>query len=62
LQGRDSTVAHRICSRNFLPEGERFAALEVYVDPDDLMAATRWPGPLAHWVSRTVPAIWPRCT
>jgi hypothetical protein len=35
LQGRDSTVAHRICSRNFLPEGERFAALEVYVDPDD---------------------------
>lgn len=35
LQGRDSTVAHRICGRNFLPEGERFAALEVYVDPDD---------------------------
>ena len=35
LQGRDSTVSHRICSRNFLPEGARFASLEVYVDPDD---------------------------
>jgi radical SAM superfamily enzyme YgiQ (UPF0313 family) len=35
LQGRDSTIAHRIASRNFLPEGPRFNALEVYVDPDD---------------------------
>ncbi|HJV07102.1 MAG TPA: radical SAM protein [Chromobacteriaceae bacterium] len=35
LQGRDSTVAHRICSRQFLPEGSRFASLDVYVDPDD---------------------------
>ncbi|MEN3067349.1 B12-binding domain-containing radical SAM protein [Uliginosibacterium sediminicola] len=35
LQGRDSTLAHRICSRNFLPEGARFASLEAYVDPDD---------------------------
>lgn len=35
LQGRDSTVAHRICSRRFLPEGPRFDALDVYVDPDD---------------------------
>ncbi len=35
LQGRDSTVAHRIASRNFLPEGARFASLDVYVDPDD---------------------------
>ncbi len=34
LQGRDSTVAHRICSRAFLPEGPRFDALEVYYDPD----------------------------
>jgi hypothetical protein len=30
LQGRDSTLAHRIGSRSFLPEGPRFAALEVY--------------------------------
>jgi radical SAM superfamily enzyme YgiQ (UPF0313 family) len=34
LQGRDATLAHRICSRRFLPEGPRFDALEVYVDPD----------------------------
>ncbi|HWY24601.1 MAG TPA: radical SAM protein, partial [Nevskia sp.] len=30
LQGRDSTASHRICSRAFLPEGERFRALEAY--------------------------------
>ncbi|WP_137935901.1 radical SAM protein [Chitinivorax sp. B] len=35
LQGRDSTLAYRICSRHFLPEGPRFASLDVYVDPDD---------------------------
>ncbi|MBB5019041.1 hypothetical protein HNQ59_002339 [Chitinivorax tropicus] len=35
LQGRDSTLAYRICSRQFLPEGPRFDSLEVYVDPDD---------------------------
>ncbi|SFZ77822.1 B12-binding domain-containing radical SAM protein [Chitinimonas taiwanensis] len=35
LQGRDSTLAHRICSRRFLPEGPRFDALDVYVDPND---------------------------
>ncbi len=34
LQGRDATLAHRICTRRFLPEGPRFASLEVYVDPD----------------------------
>ncbi len=32
LQGRDPTLAHRIASRAFLPEGPRFAALDVYVD------------------------------
>jgi hypothetical protein len=35
LQGHDATLAHRICSRAFLPEGPRFAALDAYVDPDD---------------------------
>ncbi|HEX5392780.1 MAG TPA: radical SAM protein [Rhodocyclaceae bacterium] len=35
LQGRDSTIAHRIASRNFLPEGPRFSSLDVYVDPED---------------------------
>ncbi|MDO9596294.1 MAG: radical SAM protein [Azoarcus sp.] len=34
LQGRDPTVAHRICSRALLPEGPRFDSLEVYYDPD----------------------------
>ncbi|KON80393.2 radical SAM protein [Azoarcus sp. PA01] len=34
LQGRDPTVAHRIAGRSFLPEGSRFDALDVYVDPD----------------------------
>ncbi len=30
LQGRDPTLAHRICIGHFLPEGERFRALEAY--------------------------------
>ena len=34
LQGRDATLAHRICTRRFLPEGPRFASLDVYVDDD----------------------------
>jgi radical SAM superfamily enzyme YgiQ (UPF0313 family) len=34
LQGRDATLAHRICTRRFLPEGPRFASLEVYVDDE----------------------------
>ena len=35
LQGRDATLAHRIGSRQFLPEGPRFASLDVYEDLDD---------------------------
>ena len=31
LQGRDSTLAHRIASRGLLPEGPRFSALDVFV-------------------------------
>jgi Radical SAM superfamily len=31
LQGRDPTLAHRIASRAFLPEGARFASLDAYV-------------------------------
>jgi len=31
LQGRDSTLAHRINTRQFLPEGPRFDALEGYL-------------------------------
>jgi hypothetical protein len=35
LQGRDPTLAHRIAARAFLPEGERFAALDGYVGHAD---------------------------
>ena len=34
LQGRDATLGHRICTRQFLPEGARFRTLDVYVDDD----------------------------
>ncbi len=34
LQGRDSTLAHRIAGRAWLPEGPRFASLDVYVGQD----------------------------
>ncbi|MDB5967983.1 MAG: radical protein [Hydrocarboniphaga sp.] len=34
LQNTDSTIGHRIVSRRFLPEGARFASLDVYVDDD----------------------------
>jgi hypothetical protein len=34
LQGRDSTLSHRINSREFLPEGPRFQSLEVYDDEE----------------------------
>ncbi len=32
LQGRDPTLAHRIASRHYLPEGPRFALLAQYID------------------------------
>ena len=31
LQGRDPTLAHRIATRTFLPEGPRFSSLEAFV-------------------------------
>ena len=34
LQGRDSTLAHRIVSRQYLPEGPRFSAVEACVDDE----------------------------
>ena len=34
LQGRDSTLAHRIVSRQYVPEGPRFASLDVFVDDE----------------------------
>ena len=32
LQGKDSTLSHRIAGRGFLPEGPRFTALDAYDD------------------------------
>ena len=32
LQGRDASLAHRIASRRYLPEGPRFASLDHYID------------------------------
>ncbi len=32
LQGRDATLCHRIAGRGFLPEGPRFASLDVFDD------------------------------
>ncbi len=32
LQGRDPSLAHRIGSRHYLPEGPRFASLDRYID------------------------------
>jgi radical SAM superfamily enzyme YgiQ (UPF0313 family) len=34
LQGRDPSIGHRIAGRHFLPEGVRFASLDVYEDED----------------------------
>ena len=34
LQGRDTTAAHRISGRAFLPEGARFESLDVYIAED----------------------------
>ena len=34
LQGRDPTLAHRINGRFYLPEGQRFASLDAYVDDE----------------------------
>ena len=40
LQGRDPTMAHRICGRQFLPEGPRFKPLDFYLEAgnDDALA------------------------
>jgi radical SAM superfamily enzyme YgiQ (UPF0313 family) len=34
LQGRDGSIAHRVCSRAFLPEGPRFSSLDNYIDEE----------------------------
>ncbi|MCL6264624.1 radical SAM protein [Craterilacuibacter sp. RT1T] len=35
LQGSDPTIAHRIASRAFLPEGQRFSVIDAYFDPEE---------------------------
>ena len=42
LQGRDSTLAHRIAGRGFLPEGERFAPLDAYVGSEEGADPMAW--------------------
>ena len=42
LQGRDPSLAHRIASRRYLPEGPRFAALDHYVADDQSADALDW--------------------
>ncbi len=34
LQGHDPSIGHRICGRDFLPEGPRFASLDNFIDED----------------------------
>ena len=48
LQGRDSTLAHRIAGRSFLPEGPRFDSLDAYggshdpADPEGAADPLAW--------------------
>jgi radical SAM superfamily enzyme YgiQ (UPF0313 family) len=42
LQGRDPSLAHRIASRHYLPEGPRFASLEHYIDSQPHGDALDW--------------------
>jgi radical SAM superfamily enzyme YgiQ (UPF0313 family) len=42
LQGRDPTLAHRIASRRYLPEGRRFTSLDHYVNEDGEGDALDW--------------------
>jgi len=42
LQGRDPSLAHRIASGRYCPEGPRFAALNRYVDNEQGADALDW--------------------
>ena len=42
LQGRDPSLAHRIASRRYLPEGPRFAALNNYVAGEQSADSLDW--------------------
>jgi radical SAM superfamily enzyme YgiQ (UPF0313 family) len=42
LQGKDATLAHRIVSRGFLPEGARFDSLETFLPDEESGDALAW--------------------
>ena len=42
LQGRDPTVGHRIAGRAFLPEGHRFASLDVFIADEEGADPLAW--------------------
>jgi hypothetical protein len=42
VQGHDNTLAHRIASRSYLPEGERFASLDAFEEGDDGADPMAW--------------------
>ncbi|MBU3557461.1 radical SAM protein [Polynucleobacter sp. Ross1-W9] len=42
LQGRDSTLSHRINTRDFLPEGPRFASLDAFDDDENAGDSLAW--------------------
>ena len=42
LQGRDSTLSHRINTRDFLPEGPRFAPLDAFDDDENAGDSLAW--------------------
>ena len=60
LQGRDSTLAHRIAARTLLPEGPR---LRHWTCLREMMIRVRilWPGRLAPWGCRIERGICVRC-
>ena len=56
LQGRDPSLAHRIASRHYLPEGPRFASLEHYMRQTATATATRSTGPSVRLDCRIAPS------
>ena len=58
LQGRDSTLSHRIAGRGFCL---KVPALSPWTPTKTTAQATQLAGPLAPWGRPTVPGIWPPC-
>ena len=60
LQGRDPTLAHRICGRQFLPEGPRFKPIDFYLARRQRRSAGL--GVRRAWDRKTAPNTWRRST